>query len=112
MHRPLIGTGSPATIRLEAFGQRITDATGEIAYHVGSSTRRDVDVRLILPDDRFNALFPGYERHHQIDAWWALLCHALSELAARMTGLPVDFQIQSQSHANAGDAAELAEMLQ
>jgi hypothetical protein len=101
---PRIGAGSPATIRLEQFGQYIADAFGHTPYHVGSSTRgkqwRDVDVRLILPGDHFDALFPGYERAHELDAFWSLLCNAISELGKQMTHLPVDFQIQRQTQAN------------
>jgi hypothetical protein len=101
---PRIGTGAPATMRLEGFGQYLADAFGHIPYHVGSSTRgkqwRDVDVRLILPDDHFDALFPGYERAHELDALWSLLCNAISELGKQMTHLPVDFQIQRQTEAN------------
>lgn len=100
----LIGTGMPATTLLEAFGQWLYDAFGETAYHVGSSTHgkswRDVDVRLMLDDDEFHALFPGYKAASQRDAKWALLCAAISELGKRQTGLPIDFQLQSASGAN------------
>lgn len=99
-----IGTGMPATTLLEAFGQWLREAFGASAYHVGSSIHgkqwRDVDVRLMLPDDEFAALFPGYQFAHQRDAKWALLCAALSELGKRLTGLPIDFQIQSVTEAN------------
>lgn len=91
-------------MHLEAFGQAICDAFGSIPYHVGSSATsknwRDVDVRLILDDDRFHALFPGFKTANHIDAWWALLCAALSELGRQRTGLPIDFQIQSMTEAN------------
>jgi hypothetical protein len=100
----LIGTGMPATTLLEAFGQWIYDAFGETAYQVGSSTKgktwRDVDVRLMLDDDAFHALFPGYRAAHQRDAKWSLLCAAISELGKRLTGLPIDFQIQPATEAN------------
>jgi hypothetical protein len=100
----LIGTGMPETTLLEAFGQWIYDAFGETAYHVGSSTQskqwRDVDVRLMLDDDEFHALFPGYEAARQRDAKWALMCAAISELGKRLTGLPIDFQFQSVSGGN------------
>lgn len=100
----LIGTGMPQTTLLEAFGQWIRDAFGHTAYHVGSSmhgkTWRDVDVRLILPDDEFDALFPGYRFGNQTDAKWGLLCAALSTLGQQQTGLPIDFQIQSMTEAN------------
>lgn len=99
-----IGTGMPATTLLEMFGQWVREAFGATAYHVGSSIHgkqwRDVDVRLMLPDDEFAALFPGYEFGKQGDAKWALLCAALSELGQRLTGLPVDFQIQSVTDGN------------
>jgi hypothetical protein len=100
-----IGTGMPETTLLEAFGQWLYDAFGETAYHVGSSTHgktwRDVDVRLMLDDDEFHALFPGYKDARQRDAKWALLCAAISELGKRLTGLPIDFQLQAASDANA-----------
>lgn len=100
----LIGTGMPETTLLEAFGQWIYDAFGETAYHVGSSTTsktwRDVDVRLMLDDDEFHALFPGYKAAHQRDAKWALLNAAISALGQRTTGLPIDFQIQAATSAN------------
>lgn len=99
-----IGTGMPASILLQTFGVWIKDAFGHTAYQVGSSVHgkewRDVDVRLILPDDEFNALFPGYVIGNQIDAKWSFLCAAISALAQQQTGLPVDFQIQSTTDAN------------
>lgn len=99
------GPGVPGAMHLEAFGAAIADAFGDIPYHVGSSATqktgwRDVDVRLILDDDRFDALFPGFQAANHIDAWWALLCAALSELGRARTGLPIDFQIQSMTEAN------------
>jgi hypothetical protein len=60
------GIGMPATLKLEWFARVIHEFFGEYAYHVGSSlkcslgqaeTWRDVDVRLILPDENFDALF-------------------------------------------------------
>jgi hypothetical protein len=106
------GVGMPATLRLEAWALRVFDAFGHCPYHVGSSLRatltgegewRDVDVRLILPDDEFDALFPNHN-HRQpslCDLRWALLCDALSGQAHQATGLPVDFQIQRLTEANA-----------
>ena len=65
------GPGVPGAMHLEAFGQSIADAFGTCPYHVGSSatskTWRDVDVRLILDDDRFQALFPGFAAANHID---------------------------------------------
>jgi diadenosine tetraphosphate (Ap4A) HIT family hydrolase len=99
-----VGTGMPATAHLEAFGESLRDAFGAMPYHVGSSvqgkTWRDVDVRIMLPDDRFDALFPGYKAWRQRDAFWALMCAGISELGRKRTGLPVDFQIQRTTEAN------------
>jgi hypothetical protein len=102
--RPCVGVGMPAMLRLEAFGFRVFDAFGDVPYLVGSAAVskkwRDVDVRLILDDDVFAGMFPGYARLHQHDLKWSLLCDAISELAHTQTGLPVDFQIQAQTDAN------------
>ncbi|MFF7130360.1 hypothetical protein [Streptomyces sp. NPDC008240] len=101
--RPMVGVGMPAALHLEAFGREIDAAFGHLPYLVGTAaigkTWRDVDVRLILPDDEFDALFPPVEQG-QADGRWGLLCAALSELARVRTGLPVDFQIQRMSYAN------------
>ena len=98
------GVGMPAGMRLDAFGQWLYDAFDETAYLCGSATQgktwRDVDVRIMLDDDRFDALFPGYASAHQNDAKWALLCAAVSELGRVQTGLPIDFQFQRASDAN------------
>lgn len=98
-----IGVGMPAALHLDAFGREIHDAFGWFPMLVGSSatskTWRDVDVRLILPDDEFDKLFPDTSSE-QGRAMWGLLCAALSELGRQRTGLPVDFQIQRMTQAN------------
>jgi hypothetical protein len=100
----LVGTGMPASILLDAFGQWVYDAFGETAYHVGSSMYgkqwRDVDVRVMLDDADFDALFPGYQLYNQNDSKWALVNAAMSALAQQQTGLPVDFQFQRVTDAN------------
>ena len=100
----VIGVGMPAMLHLEAFGREINDAFGWYPMLVGSATVsktwRDVDVRLILPDEDFDRLFPPLKPHQSADGMWGLLCTALSELARLRTGLPVDFQIQSMTWAN------------
>lgn len=73
-------------------------------YLVGSSLERrdhrDVDVRYIMRDEEFDRLFPcGGERAH--DALWSLMCLSISLWLSQQSGLPVDFQIQRQSNANA-----------
>lgn len=93
----------PAGIWLGKFGTIVADYFGHTAYHVGSSLRskewRDVDVRLILPDDEYAARF-GSVHASYIDPRLAAITLAFSALGAAMTGLPVDFQIQTESHAN------------
>lgn len=70
---------------------------GTCPFHVGSSTQRsdwrDVDVRLILDDDEYAGRFSDPK-------YWGLVCLAISEWLSRVTGLPVDFQVQRRSQAN------------
>jgi hypothetical protein len=98
------GVGMPALLRLQGFGGRIYDAYGHLPYLVGSAALgrdwRDVDVRLMLPDDEFDVLFPGHGKPDWADLRWALLCDAISELGRQQTGLPVDFQFQRTTEAN------------
>jgi predicted nucleotidyltransferase len=75
---------------------------GTPVYLVGSVLRtaayRDIDLRLILPDEEA-AAFAGPVR--------LLLNIALSDLIAKAAGLahPIDFQIQSMTEANTEDGA-------
>jgi hypothetical protein len=84
----------------------VSDAFGHPPYHVGSSLYRpdfhDVDVRLILPDDEYNALFPGMELgvRDMVHARWSLICSSVSVWLSQASGLDVDFQIQQQTDAN------------
>lgn len=98
-----MSTGMPAGIWLNKFGVIVQDYFGHVPYQVGSSLKtkdwRDVDVRPILPDDEFIALF-GSIHTTEIDPRFAAITLAFSALGAQMTGLPVDFQIQPQSRAN------------
>ena len=59
-----------------------------------AETYRDVDVRLMLDDDEFAAVCPTQAR-------WELLCLAIGTYLAERTGLPIDFQVQRTSEANA-----------
>ena len=52
---------------------------------------RDVDVRMMLPDDEFAALSP---------AMWKFIDHSISVLLQKQTDLPVDFQVQQMTAAN------------
>lgn len=98
-----MSTGMPAGIWLQKFGVIIRDYFGHVPYHVGSSLTtkdfRDVDVRLILPDDEFEQRYGkhiGAIGNPKLSA----ITLAFSALGKEMTGLPIDFQIQPQSHAN------------
>lgn len=104
--------GAPAVFRLEMACQHIRDAfDGEGhfgCYLVGSALERpdwqDVDVRMIMDDDAFAAMFPSahlFSSAWQIDPKWLLLTTAISAWLRDQTGLPVDFQFQPQTFANA-----------
>jgi transcriptional regulator with XRE-family HTH domain len=86
--------------RLDWACRPIADAFDKPPYLVGSVlTRpdfRDVDLRLILPDERVAALDGGDPKVR------LLLNIALSDFVARAANLPapVDFQIQSVTEAN------------
>lgn len=60
----------------------------------GKKNWRDVDVRLILTDDEFDAMFGGKPN------LWALFSYAVSRQLAADTGLPIDFQVQRMTEAN------------
>lgn len=82
----------------------VRQAYGAMPYLVGSAlTRadfRDVDVRVILPDARFHRMFPQGSGAWMEQTFWTLTCAAVSEWISARTGLPIDFQVQSQTEAN------------
>lgn len=98
-----MSTGMPAGIWLQKFGTVIRDYFGHVAYHVGSSLDRkdwrDVDVRLIMPDDEFTALY-GSNQSSTCNRKLAAVTLAFAALGKEMTGLPIDFQIQTRTWAN------------
>jgi hypothetical protein len=99
-----MSTGMPAGIWLVKFGEIVRDYFGcEDVYHVGSSLFskdwRDVDVRLILPDDEFAQRF-GQVHSAEANPKLAAITLAFAALGRDMTGLPIDFQIQAMTHAN------------
>lgn len=88
----------------------LNDAFGDFGcYLVGSSLERrdyrDVDVRYIMADAAFAAMFPGTDpKRCQMDARWSLICAAIAlYLSQHSGGLPIDFQIQQQTYANASN---------
>lgn len=95
----------PAGIWLTKFGVIVRDYFGHVPYRVGSSlgskTWRDVDVRLILPDDEFAALFGERNSSAETNPKLGAITLAFAALGKAMTGLPIDFQIQPQTYANA-----------
>lgn len=101
-----IYVGAPACFLLEQCCQHINDAFGNYGcFLVGSALEhqnwRDVDVRFIMDDERFEREFPDVAgRNWEFDPKWLLLTVSISGWMSRQTGLPVDFQIQPQSHAN------------
>jgi hypothetical protein len=100
-----MGVGMPSGILLQIFGQIVFEAFGAFPYHVGSSVNnkvwRDVDVRLILPDEEYENLFGSFNEHTEfLNLKWQSLCLAFSSLGKEMTGLPIDFQIQQMTFAN------------
>jgi len=100
------GVGMPASLLLDEFGSQVWFAFGEAPYLVGSALKttkwRDVDVRLILSDEQYEALGLGdpRENRQRMNGKWVSLCLAYSALGKQMTGLPIDFQIQQQTFAN------------
>lgn len=97
--------GPQERIALDYFGRIVSDGFGgeEIAYLVGSVLHdrqyRDVDVRIILSDDHFKALY-GDLHPDWADPHWGAVCMAWSALGRQITGLPIDFQVQSMAEAN------------
>jgi hypothetical protein len=76
-------------------------------FLVGSALERqdwrDVDVRMILDDDAFAALFPRAHLTNatwEFDARWTLMVTAITQWLRQQTGLPIDFQFQPMSWAN------------
>lgn len=102
--------GQPQGMLLNEFGERCRAAFGHVAYHVGSSleamgkkgphTWRDVDVRLMLPDEEWDRMGLGNPDNPHNNAKWRTLCIVFSDYGRRTTGLPIDFQLQQTSHAN------------
>lgn len=78
-------------------------------YHVGSSLIRgdyqDVDVRYVMSDDGFAKWFGSAENLH-LNPVWALMCTAIGTWLSKQSGLPVDFQIQQMTAANAEFSGE------
>ena len=104
--------GGPPYRSLELAVTPINIAFDEQAYLVGSVMYRpdfrDVDVRMIFDDEKFDILFG---RHGYRHAFWRVLVTALSEYLEKRTGLPVDFQIQRRSSVGGADLKKIRDPL-
>ena len=100
-----MGVGWPADHLLHEFGSQVWAAFGLPPYLVGSALAkkrgwRDVDVRLILPDEDYTWWQLGDPKDPRANERWVSLCLAYCALGRAVTGLPIDFQIQQQTLAN------------
>ncbi len=98
------GVGMPATLYLDEFGSQVWSFFGHPPYLVGSVLKttkwRDVDVRVILDDEEWEKMGFGKPDNEHQNLKWVSLCLAFSALGEKMTGLPIDFQIQQRTYAN------------
>lgn len=100
-----VGVGMPQWLLLNEFADIVRDDFQTGVYLVGSALQgkapRDIDVRVILPDDDCLTRFPsGPHGESPVNCHgtrWASQCLAYSALGKQMTGLPIDFQVQLQS---------------
>ncbi len=96
---------APHYFNLNMACRTLVEAFGYHVYLVGSALEkrdyRDVDIRLILPDEEYDRLFPGLSGNPSMNALWSLMSSSVSLYLSQHSGLPIDFQIQKQSEANA-----------
>lgn len=93
----------PVLHRLDLACKHISEVFGgwNGPFLVGSVQERtagpdsDVDLRLILNDEDYDALMAGTP-----DGFATLLDFALSAYVRELTGLPIDFQVQRMTEAN------------
>ncbi len=100
-----MGVGMPQSLNLHRFGAYLNAMFGEHTYHVGSSLDkkdgwRDVDVRVILDDDVWDAMGLGDPSECHRNAKWVAYTLCLSSFGKDLTGLPIDCQLQRQTQAN------------
>ncbi len=85
--------------RLDQACHLLTGAFGNCTYLVGSvergGTARDVDVRTILDDDTFDAIFGS------APLLWAAFSVGITSWLRQQTSLPIDYQVQRCTEANA-----------
>lgn len=90
----------PEFFSLDAACRALVDSFGEMSYGVylvGSCLQRpdyrDVDLSLMMPDDKFDAMFPNKYAVLFMNA-------AVSEWLSKRTGLKIDFKFQDMTKAN------------
>lgn len=101
------GIGPHQQLLLDQFGQLVEAAWGELGYRVGSSTRgtdwRDIDIRVMVSNEeyerRLGTIWQEGRRHQHLPYRAEML--AWSTLGQQMSGLPIDFQVQRLSEADA-----------
>lgn len=95
-----------ARFKLNWFGVVAYEAFDSCPYLVGSALKRrdhrDVDVRVILMDDDFLLRF-GLQTDWRSNRALKAMNLAFSALGQEMTGLPVDFQVEQMTDANASN---------
>lgn len=93
------GLGEPEYQRLVAACAIVEEGLHETPFLVGSALDRrdfrDVDVRVILSDEKWVALLGDGSRVRS--SFYVLLCMSISTYLSAATGLPVDFQVQRES---------------
>lgn len=103
--------GAPAVFILDNACRQIKDAYAYCdhagIYMVGSVLERpdwrDIDLRLMLDDASFEREFPDAHDNGawEFDSKWMLLTSSISTYLTKLTGLPIDFQFQPMTFANA-----------
>ncbi len=95
------GVGMPALLLLHEFGRMVRLAFGRYPELVGSAlterTPRDIDVRLVLPMREYLALIGPADEGGKPGTRWAVFAVAFSLLGKQMTGLNIDFQVQTSA---------------
>lgn len=98
--------GAPEIFSLDQALIIVEQALGETPYLVGSAVERpdfrDVDIRIIMEDAKFERLF-GNARHREDNPFWSLFCTAVSEYLERRTGLNIDFQVYPRGSVKESD---------
>jgi hypothetical protein len=98
-----VGVGMPHWLLLNLYGLQVHQAFGHYPFLVGSALRdkhdcRDIDVRLMLPTDDYLRMAGPIDECGKTLTRWSAVCLAWSVLGRQMTGLPIDFQIQTVAH--------------